>query len=408
MQISQCRLCGEKKLEPVFSFGMVPLANSLLADEQLELPEPAYPLDLVFCPRCTLVQITYTVPPETLFRHYLYFSSFSDTVLEHSHRLVNRLIESRNLSADSLVVELASNDGYLLKYFVQAGIPVQGIDPARNVAAEAEKRGVPTWMEFFTATLAARLREERKPADVIIANNVLAHVADLNDFVEGIKILLGKNGVAVIEVPSIKQLIDHQEFDTIYHEHLCYFSITALDYLFKSHDLLLSEIEEIDIHGGSLRLHVTHPAAAGDRPTVKQLLAEEEAWGVHTFAFYQDFADRIKWLQTVVCDLLRGLKKQGRSIAGYGAAAKGSILLNTFGLGADVLDFVVDRSTYKQGKYMPGVHVPISPPARLLEEMPDYVLLLAWNFRQEILEQQAEYRHRGGHFIIPIPEVKIV
>jgi len=408
MLITQCRLCGQPNLEPILSFGSVPLANSLLTVDQLNQPEPRYPLDIVFCPNCTLVQITYTVLPEDLFRHYLYFSSFSDTVLDHSRQLALELIESRNLGEGSQVIELASNDGYLLKYFVQADIPVLGIEPARNIARVAEKDGVPTLTEFFSVQVAEEVKKDRGPADVIIANNVLAHVDDLNGFVEGIKILLDKRGVAVIEVPSIKQLIDKQEFDTIYHEHLCYFSVTALDYLFKRHDLILSVIEKIDIHGGSLRLFVTHPGRAGDRRSVEKLLAEEEEWGVHTFGFYQDFALRIQWLQTVVCDLLRGLKTQGRSIAAYGAAAKGSILLNTFSLGADLLDFVVDRSTYKQGMFMPGVHIPIYSPHRLLEEMPEYVLMLTWNFCNEILEQQAEYRHRGGKFIIPIPEVKIV
>jgi len=408
MAIPVCRVCGEKRLEPIISFGSVPLANSLLTAEQLDQPETKYPLDLVFCPNCTLVQITCTVPPEEIFRHYLYFSSFSDTVLEHSKELVELLIKKRELDCNSLVVELASNDGYLLQYFVQKDIPVLGIEPALNIAKVAEERGVPTLTDFFNVGMAKKLNEEGKMADVIIANNVLAHVADLNGFVNGIRLLLKKDGVAVIEVPSVKQLIDHREFDTIYHEHLCYFSITALDYLFKSHDLLISDIEEIDIHGGSMRLFITHPSAAGDRKRVKQLLEEEKDWGVHLFSFYEDFAEQIKWLQTVVCDLLYGLKDRGRKIAGYGAAAKGSILLNTFGLGKDVIDFVVDRSTYKQGKYLPGVHIPIYPPKKLLEEMPDYVLLLTWNFCQEILDQQAEYRNRGGKFLIPIPVIKIV
>jgi SAM-dependent methyltransferase len=408
MTVPICRACGQEGLEPILSFGSVPLANSLLTSKQLDQVEQRYPLDLVFCPNCTLVQIPFTVPPEDIFCHYLYFSSFSDTVLEHSRQLVELLIKERNLNSQSLVIELASNDGYLLQYFVQKGIPALGIDPAVNVARIAKQRGVPTLTDFFTADLAKKLKKDGKTADVIIANNVLAHVADLSGFVEGIKILLKKDGIAVIEVPSVKQLIDNHEFDTIYHEHLCYFSITALDYLFKRHDLLISDIQLIDIHGGSLRLFITHPSAVGDRKRIKQLLEEEEKWGVHLFDFYEDFAGKIKWLKSVVCDITYGLKSRDRRIAAYGAAAKGSILLNTFGLEKDVIDFVADRSTYKQGKYMPGVHIPIVPPKKLLEEMPDYVLLLTWNFSKEILEQQAEYRNRGGKFIIPIPEVKIV
>jgi SAM-dependent methyltransferase len=406
-----CRSCGAKELELVLSLGRTPLANALLTQEQLTQPERRYPLDLAFCPSCTLVQITETVPPADLFSEYLYFSSFSDTMLRHAQSLVLRLIAERQLGPRSLVVEVASNDGYLLQYYQQAGVPVLGIEPAANIASEAEKRGVPTMVEFFGQQLAGQLRARGQRADVIHAHNVLAHVADLNGFVEGIKILLKDDGVAVIEAPYVKDLIDHCEFDTIYHEHLCYYSLTALDRLFRRHDLFIQDVDRISIHGGSLRVTVgksSHPALSQrGRENVTQLLAEEAAWGVDRFATYRDFGTRVEALKATLTSMLAGFKRRGDRIAAYGAAAKGSTLLNYFGIGLETLDFVVDRSPHKQGRFMPGVHIPIRAPERLLEEMPDEVLLLTWNFADEILEQQKAYRQLGGRFIIPVPEVKV-
>ena len=407
--ISRCRICGATRLEPILSLGQTPLANSLLTIADLKHSEPMYPLDLVFCPGCSLVQITATVPPEKIFREYLYYSSFSETMLRHSREIVERLIKERFLGNDSMVVEIASNDGYLLQYFVNAGVPVLGIEPARNVAKVAqEQRGVRTLTEFFDKDLAEKLHADGNSADVIFANNVLAHVADLHGVIDGIRRLLKKNGVAVIETPYVKDMIDKIEFDTIYHEHLCYYSLTALDQLFKDHGLAISGVERLHIHGGSLRVFVTHPGAVGDRHAVRQMLADEAAWGVRRLDFYQGFAEKVKRLKANLCDVLKGLKLQERHIAAYGAAAKGSILLNTFGIGPDLLDFVVDRSSYKQGHYMPGSHLPIYPPSKLLEDMPNYVLLLTWNFADEILEQQSEYRRRGGRFILYIPEIRII
>ncbi len=405
-----CRSCGARSLALVLSLGETPLANSLLRKEDLDQPESRYPLDLVFCQACHLVQITETVPPEKLFREYLYFSSFSDTMLSHARELVARLVTQFGLGARSLAVEVASNDGYLLQYYKAMGVPVLGIEPAQNVARVAiEERGIPTVSEFFGLGLARKLVAEGHRADVLHANNVLAHVADLGGFVDGVREILAEDGVAAFECPYLGDMIEHTEFDTIYHEHLCYFSLTALVHLFGRHGLKTLDVERLPLHGGSLLLTVARAESSrAPTPAVVALLDQERARGMDKLTFYQGFAQRVLDLKVRLRELLGRLKKEGHRIAGYGAAAKGSTLLNTFGIGAETLDFVVDRNTHKQGLHMPGVHVPIAPPEHLCEAMPAYTLLLTWNFAEEILRQQDAYRRRGGKFIVPIPDVRVV
>jgi hypothetical protein len=407
--IVACRACGKDSLTQILSLGDSPLANALLTKEQLGHPEAIYPLDLVLCTACSLVQITATVPGEELFREYLYFSSFSDTMLRHARTLVERVVAERELGTGNRVVEIASNDGYLLQFYKKAGVEVLGIEPARNIARVAEEKGIPTVCEFFGASVAASLASHGKRADVIHAHNVLAHVADVNGVVKGFATLLAPGGVVIVEAPYVKELVDRTEFDTIYHEHLCYFSLTALESLFWRQGLTIVNVENVAIHGGSLRIFAT--PSGENMPVsgaVTTLLAEEAAWGVDNPDSYRVFSNNVKDIRVQLRTVLGELKSEGRSVAAYGASAKGSTLLNYAGIGAETLDFVADRSTVKQGRFTPGTHLPIYPAERLLEAMPDYVLLLTWNFADEILQQQAEYRAKGGRFLIPIPDVRLV
>lgn len=381
----------------------MPLSDGLLRPDQLDRPEPRFPLDVAFCEACSLVQIEHTVAPEILFdADYPYFSSVSETVVENARANVEARLAERRLGPTSLVVELASNDGYLLQFYQARGVPVLGIDPAPGPAAEARRRGIDTLVAFFGLGLGQKLAAEGRQADILHANNVLAHVADTNGFVSGIATLLKPDGVAVLEVPYVRDLVEKVAFDTIYHEHLCYFSVTSVQALFARHGLRLIRVERIPIHGGSLRLFA---AKSGEvDASVRALLAEERADGIDRFDYYASFGERVETLRQKLVDLLARLKAEGARIVGYGAAAKGTILLNSCGIDARFLDYVVDRNPHKQGRYVPGVRLLIKSPEVLATDRPDVLLILPWNITEEIMRQQHAFRAAGGRFIVPIPE----
>ncbi len=402
-----CRSCGETGLLSFLDLGQTPLADGLVRPADIDRPADRYPLEVAFCPRCALVQILETVPPEVLFcQDYPYYSSFSESWLKHARKNAHDLIERRQLNGNSFVVELASNDGYLLKNFVEQGIPCLGIDPADGPVRAAIEAGVPSLCDFFTRELALELRDSRGPADVVIANNVLAHVADTNAFVEGMRMLIEPKGILVIEVPYVRDLVNHGEFDTIYHQHLCYFSVTSLDHLFRRHGLFLNDVQRLASHGGSLRLFVECVEAPSSQ--VVELLAQEQREGVNQLSHFENFSHRVRQVLGDLTTLVHQLRADGARIAGYAAAAKACTLLNCAGLDHTMIDYIVDRNVHKQGQYMPGVNIPILPTEHLASDLPDYCLLLAWNLAKEIIPQQREYLARGGRFIVPLPEVRII
>jgi hypothetical protein len=405
--IVACRSCGSALLTEVLDLGHQPIANALRHPEELDSPEPTFPLAVLFCAECTLLQVGETVPAETLFgRSYPYYSSFSPALLRHSRDHVLALCEEFRLGARHLVVEVAGNDGYLLRNFVKAGVPVLNIDPASGPAAAAQALGIPTIVDYFGAALARRLAADGRRANLIIANNVAAHVDRINDFMAGFPALLAEDGIIEIEVAYVRDLIAANAFDTIYHEHLFYYSIQALTALVERHGLHLNDVMRIDIHGGSIRARLSR--CAGESERLRTLKAEEAALGMHDMAFYRDFARQVHSIRENLRSLISDLKARGARIAAYGAAAKGATLLNYTGLDHRTIDYVVDRNAHKVGKLMPGASVPVMAADRLLEDQPAFVLLLAWNFAQEIMAQQAEYLRRGGAFVIPVPEPRIV
>ena len=406
--VGSCRSCCGPLPDPFLDLGETPVANRLLP--RVDATDSRYPLRVAHCPTCSLVQLKCELPADAIFdSNYPYFSSFSDAFVEHARRHADRLIAERRLDGSSLVVELASNDGYLLKRFVERGIPVLGIEPSAGPAAAARELGVATLEEFFTAELAEKLAASGQRADVIIANNVMAHVPDLNGFVAGMRTLLKQDGIVTVENPSLTRLISEAEFDTVYHEHYCYFSTTAVKALFGRHGLDLSRVDEFALHGGSLRWWaVPAGGTSADAPSVEAALASEAAAGVTDPAYYAGFGDHVGGIQRDLVSLLAKLKSQGKHIAAYGAAAKGATLLNSSGVGSELVDFVVDRNVHKQGMWMPGARLPILPVEELSVRRPDYVLLLAWNFAAEIRRQQSQYEAAGGKFIVPVPQPMVL
>src|SRR4051794_13129462 len=409
MSENACRFC-RAPLERTFAdLGMSPLANRYLEPAQLAQMEPFYPLHARVCERCWLVQVDSFESPATIFGDYAYFSSYSTSWLEHAKRYVDAVVDRLGLTAEANVVELASNDGYLLRNFVERGIPVRGVEPAANVAEVAEADGVPTVVEFFGTETAAKLAADR-PADLLIANNVLAHVPDLNDFVAGMKLLLAPGGVITVEFPHLKLLVDDNLWDTIYHEHFSYFSWVTAERVFAAHGLRLWDVEELPTHGGSLRIYGAHDDDDARQPTesAREIAARERAAGYEDTALYDAYAERVVQSKWELLDFLIAQRRAGKKVVAYGAPAKGNTRLNYCGIRTDFIDFTTDLSPHKQGRYLPGSHIPILAPAAIDEARADYVLILPWNLREEITEQLAHVRGWGGRFVVPAPEVEVI
>jgi hypothetical protein len=404
-----CRFCKSSLHHTFVDLGMSPLCESYLRADQLNEMEPFYPLHVFVCEKCFLVQLEEYVSPDHIFSEYAYFSSFADSWLEHCREYTKQMADRFVLNKQSLVAEIASNDGYLLQYFVEKQIPVLGIEPAANVAKVAVEKGVPTLVKFFGTQVASELAGEGRLADLLVGNNVLAQVPDLCDFVAGMKILLKPRGVLTLEFPHLLRLMEGNQFDTIYHEHFSYFSFLAAEKIFTAHNLTLFDVEELPTHGGSLRIFGRHSDDTSKpvTPRVAGLRAKEEASGLSRLESYHSFSERVKEIKRELLQCLIHAKDGGKSIVGYGAPGKGNTLLNYCGVGKDFLDYTVDRNPYKQGRFTPGTHIPIYPPERIRETRPDYLLILPWNLRNEIMQQMACIREWGGKFIVPIPEATI-
>jgi SAM-dependent methyltransferase len=404
-----CLFCGEPLRHTVVDLGMSPLCESYLTADQVNQMEPFYPLHVYVCERCFLVQVQEYVSPEGIFTEYAYFSSYSDSWLAHMKAYSDMITTRLGLGGHSLVVELGSNDGYLLQYFVANGIPVLGVEPARNVAEKAVARGVPTVTKLFGRQTARELVAEGVRADLVCGANVLAQVPDVNDFVGGIKLILKAKGVVTIEFPHLMRLMAENQFDTIYHEHFSYFSFLTAERIFAAHGLTLFDVEELPTHGGSLRIYARH-AEDTSQPVsdrAAKLRAREEAAGLERLETYARFTEQVHETKRRLLDFLISAKRKGKRIAGYGAPGKGNTLLNYCGIRTDFLEYTVDRNPYKHGRFLPGTHIPIYPPSKIDETRPDYVLILPWNLKDEIVDQLAYIRSWGGQFVVPIPDVKV-
>ncbi|MFQ5557618.1 MAG: methyltransferase domain-containing protein [Acidimicrobiales bacterium] len=403
-----CRFCGVELTETFVDLGMSPLCENFLTVDDLSAGEMFYPLHTHVCHECFLVQLPEFVSPEEIFREYAYFSSYSDAWLDHCRGYVRQMTADLGLDGSSMVVELGSNDGYLLQYFVQQGVPVLGVEPALNVAEAAEARGVPTHTEFFGRDEAARLADRGVRADLVLGNNVLAQVPDLNDFVGGIPAILAPAGVVTIEFPHLERLIEQNQFDTIYHEHFSYFSLVAVERILAAHGLRIFDVEELWTHGGSLRIHAGHAAAEhAESPRLAELRERELTSGMEDIDHYRSFAHRVEELRREILRFFIEAREEGKRVVGYGAPGKGNTLLNYCGIRADLLELTVDRNPYKHGRFLPGTHIPSHPPELLEEEKADYVFILPWNLRDEISTQLAHLRDRGTRFVVPIPGIEI-
>lgn len=405
----RCRFCGDPLRRTFVDLGLSPLCESYIDASKLGAPELFYPLHSFVCEKCFLVQLPEHVGAKEIFEEYAYFSSYSDSWLAHARDYVEEITSRLNLNRQSLVMEIASNDGYLLQNFVRKGIPVLGIEPARNVAQVAIGKGIPTLTSFFGRTLARELVSGGQRADLLLGNNVLAHVPDINDFVSGLKILLQPDGVITMEFPSLIRLIEENQFDTIYHEHFSYLSFTTVEKIFAAHGLKIFDVEELATHGGSLRIYGCHAEdeAQTTAANAKDLKAREAAWGITSPDRYQAFADKVEATKRNILTFLIEARAAGKSVAGYGAPGKGNTLLNYCGIRTDLLEYTVDRNPYKHGKFTPGCRIPIFPPEQIGKTKPDYLFILPWNLKDEIVAQNAFIREWGGKFVVPIPEVGV-